>query len=247
MRQNRHMMRRLGGFGALAVLCGVLAGCGEETGAAIDAGAGGEDGGGCGAAVGERLLPLAVGNRWTYRVTDQDGTVVDKKTSVEAYEDAGGRKAGTMAFRIRTEKTDGVTVSWQQDRCDAVARHHEQGFLLDGGLESDEYYQPYKLRIDETEAHVASGASWVLGFTEVAVDPVTKAETSKAKTETWSVEGVGEVITVPAGTFTCLHVRKVGLEDGQADKQFWFAPGVGKVKEVGSQTEELVEYEVEAE
>ena len=225
-------------------MAAMAAGCGEETIAAVHADGGGE----CTTAAGERWLPLAVGTTWTYRVSDgSGGAAVEKTTTVEAFEDVGGDKAGTMAYRIRTEKIDGVTVSWQEDRCDAIARHRETSLELDGGVAGEESYAPYKLRVDESAAHTAAGATWTLGYTEVAIDPVTNAQTSKAKTETWTVEGVAEEVVVPAGTFTCLHVRKVGLEDGQSDKQFWFARGVGKVKEVGDQTEELAAFTIAAE
>src|SRR5689334_7028610 len=106
---------------ALALVALVLAGCGDEiapiapdasTAPVIDAGA-------CATPASQRLLPLAVGTTWTYRVTPGAGAApVLKKNTVLAYEDVGGAKAGTNAFRIRTEKTDGATVSWQEDRCD---------------------------------------------------------------------------------------------------------------------------------
>jgi hypothetical protein len=77
-----------------------------------DGGGGGGGGGGAG-----RLLPLEVGNSWTYKVTDTvNGTSGNKTNTVEAYEDVGGSKAGTMAFRITTAKASGKeTVSWQED------------------------------------------------------------------------------------------------------------------------------------
>ena len=49
-------------------------------------------------------------------------------------------------------------------------------------------------------------------------------------------------LTVPAGTFTCLHLHKVGTDDSTAQKDYWFARGVGKIKESGGQTEELASY-----
>ena len=57
----------------------------------------------------------------------------------------------------------------------------------------------------------------------------------------WFVER-REMVTVPAGTFDALVLRKVSV--AAAEKTYWYAPGVGKVKETGGQTEELTEYEV---
>jgi hypothetical protein len=50
---------------------------------------------------------------------------------------------------------------------------------------------------------------------------------------------VDEPVTVPAGTFNCLRVRRRASQQDGSDKTYWFAKGVGKVKEVGGQTEEL--------
>jgi hypothetical protein len=74
----------------------------------------------------------------------------------------------------------------------------------------------------------------------------------------YTVEDVSESVTVPAGTFrNCLRIRRerdltnpdlMGATDqAEQDKLFWFAPGVGKVREENSMTgmtEVLVDYEI---
>ena len=54
------------------------------------------------------------------------------------------------------------------------------------------------------------------------------------------------MVTVPAGTFSTIRLRRqvlVGAGGGEgADKTFWFAEGIGKIKETGGQTEELSAY-----
>jgi hypothetical protein len=230
---------------AAALAATLLGGCGDELAPATPDAAPvvTVDAGSCATPASARLLPLAVGTTWTYQVTASAGaTPVLKKNTVEAYEDVGGRKAGTQAFRVRTEKTDGATVSWQEDRCDAVVRHREQTFSLANALTDEQFYQPSKPRVDESAAHTALGATWTSAYTEVTVDPATGAETTKTKVENWTVEAVDEDVTVPAGTFRCIRLHKVGADAGQADKRFWFAPGVGKIKEEGDQLEELASY-----
>jgi DNA/RNA endonuclease G (NUC1) len=62
--------------------------------------------------------------------------------------------------------------------------------------------------------------------------------------ERWTVLGDDETVEVPAGTFEhVIHFQKVG---SGSTKNYWYAPDVGKVKETGSQTEELVDYHLEA-
>lgn len=212
-----------------------LAACGD------DASTGGPDGSMqvCTTPRAQRLLPLAVGATWTFRVTPLVGTPVDKTSTVEAFEDVGGAKAGLMAFRVKTQKTDGATVSWQEDRCTSITRHREQTFDLANVKQVDTIYQPDKIRVDETPAHVAMGAAWQVNYSEITTDAA-NVTTTVAKTESWDVVATAESVTVPAGTFTALHLHKV--TSGMADKNFWYVAGVGKVKETGDQTEELVSY-----
>ena len=67
----------------------------------------------------------------------------------------------------------------------------------------------------------------------------------EARGHTFEVVAIGEEVTVPAGTFECVkieRVRTVGAEAG-ALAIFWFAPGVGKVREerpLDMEVEELV-------
>ncbi len=193
-----------------------------------------------------RLLPAKVGATWTYRVTDlSTGAVATKTSAVEAIEDVGGRKAGITAYRFRTEKSSGWTVSWQEDRGTSIVRHRELSFDAAGLMKSEEYFEAFKTRVDETHAHTAPGAAWEEAWTEVLVDPVV-GDISSPRSAQWTVESAAETITVPAGTFTCVRVRRVSTNESGtgSDKTFWFAPGVGKVKETGGKIEELLEYAI---
>lgn len=230
------------------VLAGALGACGGgENNSDIDAGPNDIDGGGtgCDTPLEERLLPLKVGASWTFSVTPAGGGASETKTSsVEALEDVGDLKAGITAFRVRTEKLDGATVSWQEDLCDKVVRHREQSFDLGDVLLSDQIFQPSKLRVDETSAHTTMGATWIDAYSEIEEDPVTGDVVTTEKSESWTVEAAAESVTVPAGTFTAIKLRRTSDVVGGSDKTYWFAPGVGKVKETGDQIEELTEYTI---
>ena len=102
--------------------------------------------------------------------------------------------------------------------------------------------KPSKLRVDETPARLTAGAAWTSSYTEVEVDPNTGMAITISKDENWSVVSASESVTVPAGTFTALHLHK--LTSGAAEKDYWFVAGVGKVKETGEQTEELTAYTI---
>lgn len=244
---------------ALAVACGgedPEENNGNSTGGTPSApGVGGSpgSGGSSGAPAMSRgpLLPWAVGNSWTYRVTE-DGTVTTKRTTVGALEPVGGSgpNKDKMANLVTTHKDDtgdGVdldeTRSWQALEGERVVRYREQSFSRSTkDLELEEFWDPHKLHVDSSAARVAVNATWLESYKENKL-PVGSQPTYDITTnDRWIVDGV-ESVTVPAGTFDAVVLRKVS--GSSAEKKYWYAPNVGKVKETGGQTEELTEYQVQ--
>lgn len=177
----------------------------------------------------ERYSPLEVGASWTYDVTTLTAGNYSKRNVIEAYEDVGGPKTGIMGFRLhRDDVPPAYTLSWQQDLGRSVVRHREKSFDSTGGVVVETYFDPFKLRLDECAEHLVAGASW--GATYNQTD-ITTSTTTSSKSEQWIVDGVDVSVTVPAGTFTTLNVSRVNLASGKR-RQYWFAKGVGKVKEI---------------
>jgi hypothetical protein len=91
-----------------------------------------------------------------------------------------------------------------------------------------------------TEERLTEGAEWVEAYRETKL-PVGLTPTTTHSTERWRVVAADEAVEVPAGTFQALVVEKIS---GAAAKRYWFVSGIGKVKETGTQTEELTDYEL---
>jgi hypothetical protein len=198
-------------------------------------------------------FPYAIGASWTYQVTDPlfpSAPPTTKVQTVEAFEDVGGEKAGVVAFRLKTVRPGREVITWQVNTPAGLAvRHREKEFDVVGessSLRADNFFLPYKLRVDGSEAHVAAGVTWDTMHDEHIFDASAPGGKTISKTERWTVEAVGEMVTVPAGTFSTIRVRRqviVGAGgDPGADKTFWFTEGVGKIKESGGQIEELASY-----
>lgn len=190
-----------------------------------------------------RYLPLHAGAAWTYRVTGPNGTTM-KTQQVGALEDVGGAKAGVMAFKVTTTKTGGTVVSWQQDTGTAIIRHREQD--LAGGNQTEETYTPFHTRLDEAAEHLQAGVTWTETYDEAVTDVATAMTTTVTKTDTWVVEAVDAVVTVPAGSYCALQLARTTQVAGtpSSSKKYWYARGVGKVKEqtTGGSTEQLVSF-----
>jgi hypothetical protein len=193
-----------------------------------------------------RYFPLAVGNQWTFEVTDlssgQRGMKVQQVLGSEAMT---GAKSGITAFRLRSDKASGAyTLSWQEQTADSIIRHAEQSFDSTGGGKTDELYMPGKLRVDESTGHVSDGATYTTDYSEQVTDLTTGGTTTINKTENWTVDSSTATVTVPAGTFESLKITRRVVQTGVV-KTYWFVRGIGKVREEGaSQLEELVSFSV---
>lgn len=199
----------------------------------------------------EGFLPLKMGLKWVYEVRDLRGGGAEmKETTVDAFETVT-MKPGQMAFRLRTRKGGALadeTVSWQQRVNNVIARYQEQSYApAQGGTAAQptllEWWDPYKLRIDETK--LRKGETWMLTYKEFSrtgmVDDV-----PHDRNESWEVVGVNEPINNSAGSFKTLHLRRRGVDqNATSDKHYWFACGVGKIREttIGGRSEELVRLE----
>lgn len=189
------------------------------------------------------LLPWKEGNTWTYKVTG-GGEQTTKVTTVHALEPVGGTgpNATKMAFKVVTKKGElDQTISWQAVEGESVVRYREQSFgAMSGMLELEEHWVPSKLRISWKAEHLVPGASWIDASQETKI-PVGGTPVTSETRDVWKVDGVDQTVTVPAGTFTAIVLIKSG---GTSQKTYWYVPGVGKVKETGGQTEELVSFQV---
>ncbi len=175
--------------------------------------------------------PLAVGVAWTYHVND-NGVAYAKTSTVQDTEDAGGPAAGITVFHLidifPADKQD----TWYQVDGQVVKRLHDDDLDSAGNVKTDDWYSPFRLRVDETPEHTVAGATWSLTLTDTHTTTA-KAATTTTKTDDWRVDGIDEPVTVPYGTFLSLHVSRTDPTDGSI-KSFWFVRGVGKVKETNN-------------
>jgi hypothetical protein len=191
------------------------------------------------------FLPLKVGAKWSYRVKDSSGTFSTKETTVEAPEQVS-MVPGVTAFKVITRKGTSMadeTVSWQQIDGTKVVRYQEQSYGTPAGGAAVptvlEWWSPYKLRVDWSPEHLQKGVTWMLTYSESSNDR--GAMSTHPRNELWKVEGVNESVTVPAGTYKTLRVSRMGTDQmAMSNKSYWFACGLGKVKETGGQVEELM-------
>lgn len=224
------------------VALGALSGCGSD--APNNDGNGG-NGGGNGNAT-EPLLPWAVGNTWTYRVTE-DGMVSNKTTTVMEATTVGGTGPlkDTAAYFVVTKKgTDqkDKTESYQAPdptEPDRILRYRELSYgAMTGALQLEEYWTPARIHADGSKL---SQPSWVDSYTEYKL-PVGQQPSPGAEThDLWLVVNADEAIDSGGKHYDhSVHLQKTG----GSTKDYWYVRGIGKVRETGGQTEELVDHKL---
>lgn len=239
-------MKSTTGSGLSALFLGFfLAACGSE---------GGNNGGDGGPVAGDddpvplaqRYLPLAAGLSWTYKVIDNGVTSMKVQTIEAAEAPPIDSKKSVQSFRVKTTKgVNDQTISWQENRGNQVVRHLERSFPPGGTMYNlQESWEPYKTRLDQRPSKLKAGTTWTVEYVETHQVTGGGAPTTSMRSERWTVMGVNETVTVTAGTYTnCLLLRRQGTDVGAAsDKFYWYARGVGKLRETGGQTEELTAF-----
>lgn len=178
------------------------------------------------------LFPLAKGNRWTFAVSESDG---DQKTKLQTITGTTATGGFAMSTVTGNDRTDSV------QRLDGTRLVRDEEEVFENDLLEDRVrFEPAALRVDVAES--ALGASYEDEHEEQHLDAAGNVLTSVPKKHTFVIEAVDEAIDVPAGQFRAVRVRRDTV--GGAAKTYWYVRGVGKIREVGGQVEELVSFEV---
>jgi hypothetical protein len=205
------------------------------------------------------LYPLAVGDYWLFDETDsttgitvQNRYEVTEETTYDfQYDDVGAIPVylieATFPSGSSTD-TEVVTGGWRveyvsDDGTRSVRMRHDIYDDL-GALTKTRDYVPGFLRLDRSKVTV--GDEWAEEYTRHTDTQDGTAVTQDTASYLYEVMDP-ETVTVPAGTFDCTVVKRTLTSGASLEvKIYYFAPGVGKVKEIteGTKEEVLTEYSV---
>jgi hypothetical protein len=194
-------------------------------------------------------FPLRDGARYEYQHS-KDGWVEtvtfeardDDRFLLEQSEDPDGNSSVSVIDR---------------DGDDLLRTSEEQ--LVDGQLDRSIVYDPGFLRFSSAWLELGEGDEDARTYERTETEAGETAKPTAVRAHVYTIESLSETVSVPAGRFqNCLVVRRerdLENESGaggvdtreEQNKQFWFAPGVGKVREanlITGSTEELIEYDL---
>jgi hypothetical protein len=186
--------------------------------------------------MGTSFFPVAVGNRWTYRVISSSNVESTKIQTVVEEQTIDG----APVFVFETERAnDRGTRSVQSIIDDKLVRWSEET-LLANVVTARFLFSPKALRVDGN--YTQTGESYSDTHDKHELDSNGNTIATVGKVHTFTIEADKDLITVPAGEFEAVRLRR-DRNDGTS-KTYWYVKGLGKVKEVGGQTEELVKAEL---
>ena len=175
-------------------------------------------------------LPLEVGALWRYAITADDGRQGTGSISVDGV-DYGGSNGAALEYRLREQLLDETVWTWDDREEGRVAREQQEIDDRTGTVLAEETFDPPLTVLDERRDRLTAGAKWPEIF--LATTPNAKGHPRSKRAEVkWEVEALADPVTVPAGTFSCLRVRRTWKHHPAVVS--WYAMGVGLVKQTGA-------------
>lgn len=196
----------------------------------------------------DSYFPLIDGARYEYSHSNGGWTEV---VEIEATDDG-------MFEQHQSGDPDGESSVSTFDVVDGEVLRVEEDQFLDDELVYSATYDPGFLRFSAAWVEAENGFEETRTYDRVETEAGMDPKDPQPRAHTFTVESTSETVMVPAGKFlNCLRVRRVralddpSIDDPTAqeeqDKLYWFATGVGKVREenvMTGSTEVLVTYDL---
>jgi hypothetical protein len=176
----------------------------------------------------DSYFPLVDGGHWEYVSRTTTGQVLGTEIVDASATTFEGQDA--LLFVDNPDQNGEWTESWISRQDTAARRIHKE--IKDGnGTSMIVNYAPGFTRFDD--AWTAIGAMGELTYERTETDGLGLNPVVDTRGHSFDVTGIDQSVTVPAGTFNCIAItrtRTTGMTAGE-QVHFWYAPGVGKVKE----------------
>jgi len=198
------------------------------------------------------FFPMRDGARWTYLHSKGGGwsevvTLERSDSDPNLFEQRQTGDPDGDASRSDLRVVDGDVLRVAEDQ------------LLHDDLVHSVVYDPGFMRFSDAWLDAQVGDTFTEEYERTETDVGEMASPTQQRAHRFTIEALSETVTVPAGTFRdCLRVRReraldlvedagAALAQEEQEKLFWFAAGVGKVREenlITRATESLTAFEV---
>lgn len=204
--------------------------------------------------VGGDYHPLVDGSSWRYAHDDWVETVTLTTTTFEGQPAFLMSDSPNPSDRLRSD----AVLTKVEGR---IARVSKDEYLVSAGetegtLQSSATYGVGFTRFNEDWANQSVGFRESPEYVRVETPPGGQPLPPEDRKHSFEIISLSDELVTPAGTFDCIQIRRTkdwqaeadGLDASDAQtKDFWFARGVGKVREENVDTgssETLIEFEI---
>lgn len=172
--------------------------------------------------------PLVDGAQWTYVATNNAGQVLSQEI-VDATEITFAGSAAWL-FSDNPNAAGEWTESTIAPLGTAAARVHKEIKDANGTVMIVDY-DPGFVRVDD--AWTSVGTKETLLYDRHETDGAGLNPKDEPRGHSFEVLAVDEIVTVPAGTFSCVQIERIRTVGATAGERvvFWYAAGIGKVRE----------------
>ncbi|MEY2932618.1 MAG: hypothetical protein RL033_3367 [Pseudomonadota bacterium] len=187
--------------------------------------------------------PLVDGARWAYQHSDWTEQVTVTATSLDGEPAFLMTDSPNPSDSVRSDATVVIVAG-------RVLRKTKQEYLISAGdtatLQSSVDYGVGFTRFDESWGERAVGFKETPEYQRVETPAGGTARAPEARRHTFEILSLSESVQTSVGTFDCLKIKRTkdweaeadGLDASDAEpKIFWFARGVGKVRELNPDTD----------
>ena len=179
-------------------------------------------------------FPMEVGAYWEYEEKTSTGSnfltyTVTKKESM----DFGGTTGTREVFFVENtfDALNEKRIQFIEDDGIRAVRHGHEVYDITETLTKTRFYVPGFLRFDRNR--VTPGETWQETVTRTTDTLDGSAVVTVDITYDFEVISVGEPMTIDIGTFNCIVIKRQDQVDYE-NKYYWYAPGVGKIRELTS-------------
>lgn len=177
----------------------------------------------------ESHYPLLAGASWTYQVVD--GNEVElREEIVEAKEDPDAKDEPYVQIILEDNEDDeGEKTVSKIRRIKSGAFRVHKDIVQNGEVQEKVDYDPGFVRFDEAWLKLEEGESKDYGYKRAS----SLDSDEESRGHRYTLLGKNVKVKVPAGVFTCVHISRERLTGASSGEivEYWFAKGVGKVRE----------------
>lgn len=188
------------------------------------------------------FYPIKVNDFWKYEETTSDGNQIYLTYTVteKIYKEFENIITGREVFVVKNtfDTNNERRVQYIEDLGDTVVRHGHDVYDADDQLAKTRYYDPGFLRFDRIKM-LKDKESWQQTLS-VYTNNYEETPTTKQVVYQFDVISVGDPCQVEGfESLNCVQIERKNLSDNET-KQYWYAPGIGKVKEITSGEKEEI-------